>query len=648
MLCTFFDFFGQNTTPITYGKVDIADLEMQIYAKDSTAEAVVLGDYGDYRYYFTDESPKVKYTRHVRIKILKKAGFHWATCKIGHFVGSESKNFEGIYHLKAQTYNVENGIIKTYSLAEKDIFESKVGDNYAYTTFTLPQIREGSVIEYSYEIESGLWYQLNTWEFQRAIPTVESQLEAIIPAYFLYNITLDGLLDLTHKEVEQGTENFLRGSIRDPFIRYKFVMKDVPALKTEPYLTNIENFRSKLAFELAATQFPNQAKRDYSQSWESLNETLLSHDSFGKQLKKFDEAQIIAETLKKTHKDTLQLLKAAYQHIQKTMRWNEQERLFTQYNLDKVYEKRLGNATEINLLLVRLLRECGFEANPFILSTRSNGALSDLVLLDHFNYTVAHVLINQKDLLLDATDQYITEGMLPLRCLNEKGRIVVKKNSRWITIPTTISARKVTMIDMKILPNQQIEGSIKDSYIGYSAADFRRLIAQNGKDDYVLSYGKQHPTQSIKNISLLNVEDLQTMPELSVETTINEAYTMTAERIFLSPMLWEAQQDNPFKVKERNYPVDFGVSKEQLYVAVFEIPAGYIVEEMPKSESIALPSKGGRFDFSVTLIENKLKIDSKLSLKKPIYLREEYFALRAFYSRIVQKHAEQIVLKKAQ
>ena len=67
---------------------------------------------------------------------------------------------------------------------------------------------------------------------------------------------------------------------------------------------------------------------------------------------------------------------------------------------------------------------------------------------------------------------------------------------------------------------------------------------------------------------------------------------------------------------------------------------------MPKAESILLPNNGGRFLFSCVNENGELKITSKITLKKAIYSSEEYRFLREFYSRIVSKHAEQIVLKR--
>jgi hypothetical protein len=340
------------------------------------------------------------------------------------------------------------------------------------------------------------------------------------------------------------------------------------------------------------------------------------------------------------------LATAAYKFIQNTMQWNGNEAMFVENNIDKVYEKRIGNAAEINLMLIRLLRECGFDANPVILSTRENGEASDLVLLDRFNYLIAHIRLKNKDVLLDATDHLTTMGMLPMRCLNDRGRLIVRKNSRWITINPEPVNRKTSIVEMEILPEQVMKGSLRTSYGGYEAADFRKKVILKGKETFETDYKKNRPNWKIGSIQLLHVDSLETLAEIEVQTAINESYAMAGERLYVSPMLWEAQERNPFSAVERQYPVNFGVPQEEYYIATFTFPNDYVIEELPKPENVSLPNNGGKFLFSCTTENNTLRVISKITLKKAVYTENDYGSLREFYNRIVAKHAEQVVLKK--
>ncbi|TYZ11988.1 hypothetical protein FY528_06470 [Hymenobacter lutimineralis] len=76
------------------------------------------------------------------------------------------------------------------------------------------------------------------------------------------------------------------------------------------------------------------------------------------------------------------------------------------------------------------------------------------------------------------------------------------------------------------------------------------------------------------------------------------------------------------------------------------MPTGYEVEELPKSAAITLPDNGGRFQYVVAPTAGGLQVVSRISFNKAAYSAEEYANLREFYSLIVAKHAERIVLKK--
>ena len=105
-------------------------------------------------------------------------------------------------------------------------------------------------------------------------------------------------------------------------------------------------------------------------------------------------------------------------------------------------------------------------------------------------------------------------------------------------------------------------------------------------------------------------------------------------------------KENPFKVTERKYPVDFATPMETTYLSTFTLPAGYKVEESPKNLLLSLPENAGRFMFTVAVNGNTVQVVSKITIRKPVFYAEEYAALREFYNQIVSKHAEQIVLKK--
>ena len=116
--------------------------------------------------------------------------------------------------------------------------------------------------------------------------------------------------------------------------------------------------------------------------------------------------------------------------------------------------------------------------------------------------------------------------------------------------------------------------------------------------------------------------------------------------IYLNPMLGQGEKENPFKLEERLYPVDFGAPIDETYMARFTIPEGYALDEAPKSIAVNLPEQAGRFMYVVQQQGNVVQVMSKVSINKPVFYAPEYGNLKELYNQIIAKHAEQIVLKK--
>lgn len=681
LLCVFSIIFSFSLTaqdaPIKFGKIDMADLQMKVYPKDTAAEAVILGDIGKASFNYDDSKNRfyVVYERHRRIKILKKSGYDWATIKVPLYKGSKSNVEESLYDLKGYTYNLENGQIEKEKLDKEAIFLDKGDENRAVKRFAFSKVKEGSIIEYSYSIRSDFYYNFRDWSFQSSIPVAWSEFSVNTPSYFNYrqlmqgyeplvvNTTKNGEMSFTVK-VERNTNNRPTWASASSNLgssaptsekvttlakEYRWAMKDVPAIRSEPFMTTIDDYIAKMSFELYSTDFPGSLVKNYAESWESLNERLLDNEYFGQQLNRSGFLKDMATLIKASHKDTIQQINMAYQLIKQAMTYDGKETFYVGSTLKKALETKTGNVADVNLMLVVLLKELGYEANPVILSTRDNGrVLDNYVLLSKFNYVIAQVDIGGKDLLMDATASNNSLGVLPIRCLNGQGRLISKKDNRWVELLSNQKMGDTGIGQFNLSADNKANGNLTISHIGYNGIHEHKKYIQQGKEKYLEEFKKKSPNWQITKIDIESAEDNSKPFTLNNQLTINDFADISGERIYFNPMMYNAQKENPFKNPDRKFPVDFGTLIEENYVGTYTLPAGYVVEEIPKSIRLSLPEDGGKFTYIISSSpeENKIVITSKILLKKSSYYVEEYEGLRKFYDQIVQKHAEQIVLKK--
>jgi hypothetical protein len=675
LLCVFSTIFCFTTTaqdaPIKYGKIDIADLQMKVYPKDTSAEAVVLGDVGRaYFDYSQNDGFQVVYERHRRIKILKKSGYNWATVKVGLYITKNNNGKEDLYDLKGVTYNLENGQIVKDKLEKESIFTDKTDDNHSVKRFAFSKVKEGSIIEYSYIIKSDFYYNFRDWTFQTGIPVVWSEFSVSVPEYFTYRQIQQGYEPMfiyketngsigftikTASSTSSGEVSAVGGYVPSSNEKitavtkdFRWAMKDLPSIREEPFMTTIDDYVCKIEFELSSSFFPGGGYKSYANSWESINTRLLENESFGGQLNRSGFLKDMVSVIKASSKDTLQQIGMAYNLIKQAMTWNERETFYIESTLKKAFDAKTGNVADINLLLVVLLRELGYDANPVILSTRDNGrVLDNYVLLSKFNYVIAQVNIGGKDLLLDATALQTPAGILPIRCLNGQGRLISKNGTRWVDLQSSYKNAETTIGNFELNADGTAKGDLSVTHLGYNNVRERRKFVKEGKEKYIEEYKKKATNWQIAKTELENTDDASNPFVRKHDLTVNELATVAGERIYFNPVMYNPQKENPFKNPERKFPVDFGALIEETFIATYTIPQGYIVEEMPKSARIGLPDDGGKFTYIVGVSEEgKISISSKVALKKTMYFAEEYEVLRKFYDQIVQKHAEQIVLKK--
>ena len=229
--------------PIKFGKIDKSDLEMQYYEIDSSASAVILCDYGRFN------GTTLEFTRLLRIKILKKEGLSWAD-RI--FPTMSKSEIRGI------TYNLEDGEIVKEKLKVSSIFEERVTDDYYRMRVTMPNVKVGSV----FDIEFHHFFIPIEWDFQNTIPVKWSEL-ILEPTPFI-----------TFQKKFFGYEQlFISDNIR-------WVGKNMPAIKEEPYVNSIYNYITKFEFDLLNINAPGYYL-NLTTSWNAVATYLHKNSRFG-------------------------------------------------------------------------------------------------------------------------------------------------------------------------------------------------------------------------------------------------------------------------------------------------------------------------------------------------------------------------------
>ncbi|WP_247237426.1 DUF3857 domain-containing protein [Telluribacter sp. SYSU D00476] len=634
---------------VEFGKIkpeDLQLLKMKAYPKDSSADAVVLYDYGETDFTIIGNELYIRTTYHERIKILNKSAFDLANVHIQYYWGGNNKS-EIITNIKGYTYNLENGVVKQESLTKDMIFDERSSDGFSSRKITLPNVKEGSIIEYTYE-DLTPWVIRNSpagWKFQGERPVEWSEYRITIPQTLYYRMVMSGFLGLYINESKPADINLENLGTRAT--SYRFVVKDAPAFRNEPFITTYSDYISTINFALARVDVPGSLIKNISLSWKDLNNTLLSSEYIGGQLERTGFLKDAATRIKAQTSDTTAQLEAAMKYIQNSVRWNGEINRSSE-SIKKALEKREGDSGDINLLLTALLREIGYDAHPLILSTRQHGRIdSSYAMINKFNALVAHLSLNGKDVLLDGTDEFLKVGMLPDYCLNQVGWLLHPKNARFVAIKPTELDRNFEKADLTIGEDGELTGTFTRSYGGYSGWNARKKYKAEGEARFVATVKEGRPSWDISKTTIINQEAVNLSMDATFELSMHDYVTQAGDMLYLKPMLSEAHTENALKAETRAYPVDFAYPKEEVFVATYRLPAGYKVLEQPKPVAVNLPNNEGRFLYAVSVNDKQVTVTSRIHLRKAVFGADEYSMLKMFYDQIIAKHNEQIVLKKA-
>jgi hypothetical protein len=615
-----FPLFAQKA-PIKFGKIDEADLKMTVYPKDSSASAVILCDYGEAREESRMDDWVIVYEYHRRVKVFR------ADADVLEYFGNITIPYyksEIVSDIKAVSYELQNGVVKETKLDKSGIFTKEQFRNYFNKTLALPNIKNGVVIEYTYSIVSPFTYRPETWYFQHPYPTVWSEYR--FAGIGNYRLNQEGFNPLAiNKQLNATTK--------------QWAMKDVPALRSEPFITTPLDYYDKIEFQYAI-RAEDEWKKFVKDEMES---------GIGNEIKRNEGAVSLTESVISGKTKEMDKIASIVEYIKTNIAIENGAFLDSDRNFRDVIKKKVGTNAEINILLGCMLRHAGFKVTPVLMSTRSHGRVAKTYpLLNRFNYILMSVELAGSIMLLDAVEKAVPLGILPFQALNGEGLLLDPKNPRWVDLQAA-KMMELTNADVTIENGKILRGTVATTQKSYDGWNSRLKINQEGADKYakkmlekLVGNGKL-TSQKFENTTNSN-DPLK--GNFAFETS--EFMDVNKERIYLNPMLSFGEKENVLKKKERLFPVDFGHPSDDIYNFSLKVPAGYAVEELPKPMNLKWEDGSINFQYIVAPAntEGVVKITSKMSIKKPVFSAAEYEDLKKTFDQIVAKHAEQIVLKK--
>jgi hypothetical protein len=339
-----------------------------------------------------------------------------------------------------------------------------------------------------------------------------------------------------------------------------------------------------------------------------------------------------------------------FNKVKTLMKWDEEKEWLSYHGIRSAWKKKSGNWGEINMILLRLLRESGVNAYPMLVSTRDHGKIiADFVNFDQINKLVTYVPVDTtKKYVLDASNKYSVYNEVPFDVLNSYGLCLNKDKGDYhlIFLKKDEPVKQAVLIDAEIRPDGTMKGTAQISSVSYNKSNSVELYKKLDETKY-----KQLLTDEDNNIRITSLKmenaDVDSLPLIQTVDFSLDLPGTDEKYIYFNPNLFTSLHQNPFISKDRFSDIDFGYPVLYYISGRYKIPAGYQVDAMPKSMNLVMADRSISFRRLIGEQDGYIVVNYTISYKKSFYPTSSYDDIYAYFKKMTDILNEQIVLKKS-
>jgi hypothetical protein len=612
-----------------YGFVDTADLKMTHCDFEKDANAMVLFDRGE----MALTAPEIILERQRRVKVFNDNGKGEANI---HIELNNRFGTETILEIEGETINLENGKIRYTKLDPKLIYAEHTDKNKDVITFSLPDVKAGSVFEYRYMWARNFSRNFPPWNFQCNLPTRYSQLDAFINPMLTFS-------------VYQNTANvFVRDTVSMGGFGHVWAMANIPSTRDEAYMRSAADVLQNLTFIISAVKVNGQTV-NIDQSWSDVGREIAAEKDFYKPYDQslHDEDDLVKKAAALKNDD--QKIAFLFNQVKTVMKYNDLKNWMSKDGIKAAWKRKSGSWGEINMILNRLLNLAGVKAYPMLVSTRDNGKiLSNFTNIYQINKLVSYVPVDSaRYYVLDATDKYNVYNQVPFDLLNSYGLYLNKLKNEYplVFLKNGAQVRQAVFINADINPDGTMNGNAQISSFSYQKGTRLELHKMLDEEKY-----KQYLTENDNNLKItsLQLEDAE-VDSLPLMQNVNFKLDLPGtddKYIYFNPNLFTSLHSNPFLSKERVSDIDFGCSNIYTINGRYKMPAGYKIDAMPKMETLVMHDRSIIFKRIIGEQDGYIIVNYVINYKKSLYSHADYPDIYAYFKQMTEMLNEQIVFKK--
>ena len=576
-----------------------------------------------------------------RIKILTEEGRKYADIEIPFF-----KQEGNVVNIHARTIEPDGAIVNFNGKAfNKEIVKAR-GIKYLAKTFTLPDVRAGSILEYYYTTDLSENFIFDShWILSNELFTTSAKfsLKPYTSDYTRWSVRW------TWNHLPAGTSPPVEG----PDHVISMETSNVAAFHTEDYMPPENELKSRVDF-IYTDDIP---ERDPDKFWKKFgkkrNDQLESFIGKHKAMEGAVASIVSASDspdvkLQKIYARVQQIRNTSYE-VEKTEQEQKREKEKPPENVEDLWKKQYGNGQQLTWLFLALARASGFEASGMWLADRQNYFFFPQTMDgQRLDANVVVVKVNGKDVFFDPGAAFTPFGMLPWVETGVRGLKLDKDGGTWLdtSLPDATESTVRRKAELKLTDTGDLEGKLMVTYSGLEA--WQRRVSERLADE---AERKKFLEDELKEaipvaceVELTNQPDWKSSSSaMSAEFSIKvPGWVSAAGRRALFPVgLFSAPEKHLFDHAERVHPVYFEFPFQRADDISIDLPLGWQVSTVPKPQQ--LDAKAITYNLNATNDKGSLHVNRTLDVDILLLPAESYPNLRKIFQ-VVRTGDEQQVL----
>lgn len=546
-----------------------------------------------------------------------------------------------------------------------DLLKISKGPRGSETTFTMPGVQVGSVIEYRYQVRYDRFLTAPSWRLQTPYFIHKEHFVFHPSRQFLpQNVTGAGMGDSALKDSHDNVLTDIRFRpvlppgktlVQDASGDFVLDLTDVPAIPQEP-------FAPPLTFDTYGVDFFYTYTPDVRNYWQK------QMSWWTKQLNDYISSTSALQTAVKetvSSSDTqMEKAKKLYDLVQKIENTDASpdgapltgSEFIPRGKVESVLLNKKGSSNQVAFLYLALVRVAGLQARPERIASRSlrlfSAQVMDNVQLDT---VLVELKIDGKDILVDPGT-----GMAPFETLHwahaGAGGVAMDDNHKVEIIVTPLQKNTdnstLQVGTLNVTPEGAVSGTLKVAFLGQKAIDLRQLGIQSGaeavKKEISQMLAEQVPAGVRAQVDHLVYLDDPSKQLLAI-IPVTGSFSKGADgKIELPRMFFEAREQNPFPpANPRELPIDMRYPAQEQEQITYVLPPGYTLMKIPQEEHLRWDENAAyevRSKVEGSTVTNARILARGFTLLDP----KEYEDLRSFYQKVIAADQQPMVMTTTQ